>query len=357
MPSYNHAAYIRYAIDSVLAQTFTDFELIISDDASTDGSQDIIRSYTDPRIRTVFHAKNIGLCRSYNKALEMAKGEYIAQVASDDAFLPEKLAKQVELLEKRSDIGAVFTHVQIMDEYSNIDYSHTAKQVTALQNQANRSHAEWLNYFFNQPWLSAPSQMVRASHKSQLYYDARYLRIQDLDQLQRLLVSGVRFYIIEEALTSYRFSSGNTHNLSASTWKNIRRHFFELAIVLDNYLRIDSMAQFKAIFPEQLSASGDDKLVPFHLAKQALKIGTPEHREFAIRTLFSFFAKPENIVLAETLEGYTLKDFYALTASSNLGGLQILTRVTRSKLSWLLGLMTFGYLPLIRLYIRKLSGL
>lgn len=326
MPSYNHAAFIRYAIDSVLNQTFTDFELIISDDASTDGSQEIIRSYKDPRIKTIFHPKNIGLCRSYNIALEQAKGDYIAQLASDDAFLPEKLEKQVAVFESRPEIGAVFSHMQIIDVHSKWNPSDIeARKIEEIQNQTNRSHEKWLNHFFKRPWLSAPSQIVRAEAiKKQRGLDERFLQIQDLDLLQRLLISGTRFHIVEEVLVQYR--RDNEHDsLSTSNQERMRRWAHELSMVLQNYLAIRTMAEFKAIFPEYASAADDDRLVPFYVAMAALaaikELGYERspHREFAINTLFNYFAMPEHIRLAEEKAGYSIKQFYELTSISGFG--------------------------------------
>lgn len=96
IPSYNHAAYIGECIESILAQTFTDFELIIVDDGSPDDSDRVIRGYTDPRIR--YHRQPNGgrPALTRNKGVEMARGKYVTFVDSDDRWRPEKLAKQVE---------------------------------------------------------------------------------------------------------------------------------------------------------------------------------------------------------------------------------------------------------------------
>ena len=112
LTSYNHAEYLREAIDSVLNQTFQDFELIIWDDASNDDSWQIIRSYNDSRIKAFQNPRNQGPVFGVNKAiLEIATGEYIAIHHSDDVWDLSKLEKQLDFLEVNQNIGAVFSSV------------------------------------------------------------------------------------------------------------------------------------------------------------------------------------------------------------------------------------------------------
>ena len=99
LTSYNHEKYLREAIDSVLAQTYSDFELIIWDDASSDNSWNIIKSYSDKRIKAFRNEKNRLSHYGVNKTIsEVAEGEYFAMHHSDDVWAPEKLQNQVEYL-------------------------------------------------------------------------------------------------------------------------------------------------------------------------------------------------------------------------------------------------------------------
>lgn len=102
MPVYNRGRYLRQAIESVLSQTFQDFELILVDDGSTDNSRAIIKEYPekDKRIRYAFHEKNRGVSAARNTALSMAQGEWIAIIDSDDAWHPERLEKLLEIIEE-----------------------------------------------------------------------------------------------------------------------------------------------------------------------------------------------------------------------------------------------------------------
>ena len=102
MPSYNCEGYIAASIRSVLAQTYTDWELLIVDDCSTDNTMEVIRSFTDDRIRAFSNECNSGAAISRNKALREAKGRWIAFLDSDDLWHPEKLARQIAFMEKNN---------------------------------------------------------------------------------------------------------------------------------------------------------------------------------------------------------------------------------------------------------------
>lgn len=113
MPVYNGERYLRGAIDSILSQTFRDFEFLIINDASTDGSVEIIKSYTDPRIRLVHNETNLGRCATPNKGLDLAQGEYLARMDCDDISLPTRLEKQVKFLNAHPDVGVCGTWIKL----------------------------------------------------------------------------------------------------------------------------------------------------------------------------------------------------------------------------------------------------
>ncbi len=113
---FNDERYIGKAIKSILKQTFTDFELLIIDDCSTDKTRDIILGYKDPRIRLIKTEKNIGITRSLNKGLKMAKGKYIARLDSDDISCPKRLEKQLSFLENNKSYAMVGSCTEVIDE-------------------------------------------------------------------------------------------------------------------------------------------------------------------------------------------------------------------------------------------------
>ena len=120
MTVYNAALYLRESIDSVLAQSFKDWELIAVDDGSTDASPSILTDYSDHRVRVFPLPKNIGRTPALRYAFDQARGDYIAVLDNDDISHPERLARQVEFLDEQPDVAIVGSWVQYIDEHGII---------------------------------------------------------------------------------------------------------------------------------------------------------------------------------------------------------------------------------------------
>ncbi|MBO9732627.1 MAG: glycosyltransferase family 2 protein [Chitinophaga sp.] len=116
MPAYNGEAYIEKAIQSVLDQSFTNFELLIINDGSTDRTLEIIRKFTDPRIRLVHNDGNKGLTFTRNRGIEEAKGQYIAILDCDDIAMPDRLKAQISFLDSNPDIALCGGQAITIDE-------------------------------------------------------------------------------------------------------------------------------------------------------------------------------------------------------------------------------------------------
>src|SRR5574337_643394 len=117
IPVYNRERYVATAIESILAQSFIDFELLLIDDGSTDGSVEILRSYTtDSRVRLVCNEQNLGIPRTRNRGIDLARGEHIAMLDSDDWAYPRLLEKQVAFLDRHKDFEVVGAWATEMDE-------------------------------------------------------------------------------------------------------------------------------------------------------------------------------------------------------------------------------------------------
>lgn len=123
MPVYNGERYLRESIESILNQTFTDFEFLIINDGSTDNSKEIILSYNDPRIRYVENEKNISLNPTLNKGLQLSTSKYIARMDCDDISLPERLEKQVGFMESNPNIGICGTYLKTIGKNQNNKWS------------------------------------------------------------------------------------------------------------------------------------------------------------------------------------------------------------------------------------------
>jgi len=120
--TYNGSRYIGETIDAILAQSFTDFELLIIDDASTDDTVAIVEDYTDPRIRLVRNPENLGISRTRNRGIELARGDYLAANDHDDLSLPERLACQVAYLDAHPKVVLLGTGTRVLENGVISDY-------------------------------------------------------------------------------------------------------------------------------------------------------------------------------------------------------------------------------------------
>lgn len=247
LSSYNHEKFLRESIDSILTQTYKDFELYIKDDASTDSSWEIITSYSDPRIRAVRNAAN--QYWGFNSAYPELKGEYIAVHHSDDVWEPGKLEKQVDYLDAHPDRAAVFTHVKVIGEDSQPLASDDNLSMHPFD-QPNRTRHEWLRYFFySGNALCHPSMLIRRScHEAIGLYRYGMMQLFDLDMWVRVCLH-YDIHILQEPLMRFRIRAGNA-NVSSPRLDSVIRHNFEIIEIIRNYFQIKNIEDLLKVFPE-----------------------------------------------------------------------------------------------------------
>lgn len=125
IPTWNRCLLLQEAMQSVLGQTFGDFELLVCDNASDDQTEQIVRSFHDPRIRYVRNSRNLGHRENWNRCLSLARGEYIAILPDDDVMLPENINRKVAFLRRNAQIGLVHSKFHLIDEHGEIIRSNT----------------------------------------------------------------------------------------------------------------------------------------------------------------------------------------------------------------------------------------
>ena len=116
IPAHNAGAFLREAVDSILAQTFTDFECLVIDDGSTDGTVEALRSIADPRLRIERNSRNLGLIATLNLGLEMARAPLLARMDADDISMPTRLDQQVSAFRERPHLAVLGTCATMIDE-------------------------------------------------------------------------------------------------------------------------------------------------------------------------------------------------------------------------------------------------
>jgi glycosyltransferase involved in cell wall biosynthesis len=198
MPVYNCELYIREAVDSILNQTYSDFEFLIIDDASTDETVAIIKTYNDSRIQLIQKSINTGLTNSLNHGLKIAKGKYIARMDGDDISLPERFAKQVAFLDANPDVVLCGTNFSIIGTEKVINLPEKNKDIKLALLKGN--------------CIAHPSVMIRNCTLEQfaILYDSNTEPAEDYDLWVRLLEIG-KLFNLQEELLNYR-----VHNTQVS---------------------------------------------------------------------------------------------------------------------------------------------
>ena len=199
MPAFNSERYIAEAIESILAQTYENFELIIVDDGSTDRTREIVERYSDPRIIKIFSDQNRGLITTRNLIASIAKGKYLALLDADDRAFPERLQLQVDFLESNAaDICGAdhWTLNQANGEMKRSKQRHTDSDIRALLSICSP--------------LCNPAIMGRLEIFKQFPYKSSYMHAEDYCLWTEIALAGYRFANIEKKLIVYRLHSTQT---------------------------------------------------------------------------------------------------------------------------------------------------
>ena len=151
---FNHQEYIVEALNSAITQSYPPKQIVVFDDASSDESVKLAKQICDPRIEIHLGNYNLGGPNTV-KGLSLCRGDYVAILNSDDCWAKDKLKHQVEYLDSHPKCGAIFTHVQIIDENSQ-PWQQGTNPLEFIFATTNRSRFEWLNHSFNSKHFMMP---------------------------------------------------------------------------------------------------------------------------------------------------------------------------------------------------------
>ena len=193
MPVYKTAPYLSEAMDSMLHQTFKDYELIVLDDCSPDNAEEILDAYDDSRIVRYKGENNVGLSNVLNVGIEMARGKYIARMDSDDISLPNRLQIQVDYLEAQSEIDLVSVGMQLFG---------AKESVWIRERNPEKVKIEAL---FHSPVLHASSMWRKDSFERHgLRFRQEMVPAEDYDLWTRAMLKGLKLVNLPEVLYEYR---------------------------------------------------------------------------------------------------------------------------------------------------------
>lgn len=220
MSVYNGSTFLKEAIDSILNQTFSDFEFIIINDGSTDNSLNIIKSYSDKRIKLIDNVVNKGLIYSLNKGIEEAKGKYIARMDADDISEPERLKCQFDFLELNENIGVLGS------DYISFSNKHSKRLHSII------SPSEIKAFLMFSATMCHPTLMIRKSVflDNQLKYSAFAKHVEDYDLWTKLVLK-TDFENLTEVLLNYR------DHINQVSHANNQVQLESSNIIRENYLK------------------------------------------------------------------------------------------------------------------------
>jgi len=200
IPTYNYGKYICDAVDSILKQTYNDYEIIVVDDGSTDNTGEILKKYDDKL--SYYYIENQGPAAARNLGIKKAKGKYISFLDSDDAFEPEKLEIQVDILEKQRNVGLIYSDfLYVNNTLASVYYNFKCKKLY--------SHTEALQYLWHNNYINTSTVMTVKDYLFEAgLYNESYRYAEDYDLWLRL-GKHYEFYCIHKPLVKTRSHNKN----------------------------------------------------------------------------------------------------------------------------------------------------
>jgi len=258
MPVYNGAAYIAESIESVLAQTYKDFRLIVCDNCSADNTGDIVRSFDDDRITYVRNERNLGLVGNANRCLDLADGEYIHILHHDDLMLPENLERKVCLLDENREVGFVHSNISIIDAEGQLvvhDWFEGARR--DYIEDGRTVFREYLDYLPLGASMFIGAVLARKECYDRLGNFRHELpHCNDSEMLMRMLL----FYdvaCIGSSLVKYRVHPTSTSGVwvGYNSFSYIKEHYLAATMIFDRYK--DHIPQADALLRQTSHSFGE----------------------------------------------------------------------------------------------------
>jgi glycosyltransferase involved in cell wall biosynthesis len=227
IPTYNRSDYLQYAVNSVLGQTYQNFELIICDDGSTDNTPEVVNNWDDSRLRYLRHPQNIGRSRNMRSGFETAVGDYFIKFDDDDALTPEFLAKTVAVLDNNPEVDFVCSDHWIINGKGEREESATAEN--SAKWGKNKFKSGIIPNLIQETFINQSLQVGSTLFRRSCLQAVDYMRpeadgCEDFDLLVRIAIAGFQGYFLPELLMEYRFHGGQTslkqdiHFLSAKAF-------------------------------------------------------------------------------------------------------------------------------------------
>lgn len=254
LPTYNAHRTLRAAINSIIQQSWDDWELIVIDDGSTDDTVPIALSLRDPRINIIEHNSRKGLPTRLNEGIELARGEYLARMDADDVSYPERLAKQVEWLQNHPEVDLIASGALLFD--GNGD---ALGMFGSAETHGNICSSPAFGFL-----MCHPTWMGRANWFRRFRYDARFHKAQDFELLFRSCRNSI-FHCLPDILLGYRRDTPRLPKLLLSRW------FFARALLKNSRHIVPPADIARGVLLQALRAIIDLFIACFRLERLLMK--------------------------------------------------------------------------------------
>lgn len=321
IPYYNDAKYLKYSIESVLNQSFEDLELLLINHASTDNSKEIARSYTDPRIKHIDLAENLGAGGGHilDLALKNAQGEYLKFFCADDILKENCLERQVKAFEEKPSTIAVFAGMSYIDD----DGNDCRKMKDYVPEKYDR-FSLLRKLFEGVSPVSYPTAMARIDALRKIEPNFLFVQSFDVTMWIQLCILG-EIEILPEPLVNYRIGPNQISNF-VEREDLLRRIIFEIPKLLKYFYKIKDLELLLKVFPEikayYADLREDHSLIPAAICLVAKDLPSQNalfsfniHKNFAIEELYEMM---QNEVTSNKIKhklGFGIKDFRSLACS------------------------------------------
>lgn len=278
MNCFNGEAFLKQSIDSVLIQSYTNWEIIFYDNASTDNSKKIVQSYNDNRIKYFFNKKNIKLGSARNIALSKCNGDYIAFLDVDDIWLVDKLKLQLELFLKKPDLGLVYSDSLWFNENSKIEKKSLDKN-SKIRGFCFR---ELLNNY--KLTMSSVVLNKKVLIQQSTFFDERFQLLEESDLFKRIAYDW-EIDFVDEPLVKWRIHDKST------TWNNYSEIYLEGMLMLEKYSKLYD--DFNLIYFKEIK-----KYKAILYRRKAISLWSEKKNLEAIKTIFgTTFVDKKNFFL------------------------------------------------------------
>lgn len=310
--SHNQDQYIKETIESVINQTYQNFEILVSDDSSTDCTQDVVKSIKDDRVRLVTTPFNVGINGNEEIGIKSCCGDYVVLLGGDDRLRQQHLQRVYETItETNADV--VYVHLCPIDECGQYklgeDYDFWAYK--------NKTKEEFLHdYFMLGNQVPSPGMTVkRTSLEKLLPLNLSLIPTQDYKEHVELLLNDNKISVIDEILVDYRLFK-DARNISTDINGVITKRFaLETDILMDSFLRIADVELLKQIFAKEIADNiiePNKDAIPFFLGYMAILSENSDRQAWGYKQISKFISTFEGFSKVKELYGFTFKEFCEL---------------------------------------------